>query len=79
MNEGENPAFPIYIDSRRMGYLGMTLRDYFAAKAMQGLVGNDGSLCRICQIAGEKGVEAPAMISLEAYALADAMLAERAK
>jgi len=57
---------------------GMTLRDYFAAKAMQALI--------------EKYDESPVEISLEAYefadamlkaedsfAIADAMLAERAK
>lgn len=51
-------------------YEGMSLRDYFAAQAMQGYfsrpellheVGNDTNLAK------------------EAYALADAMLAERAK
>lgn len=31
------PAFPINVDSE-MTCLGMTLRDYFAAKAMQGII-----------------------------------------
>ena len=39
---------------------GMTLRDYFAAKAMQALI--------------EKYDESPVEISLEAYEFADAML-----
>ena len=42
---------------------GMTLRDYFAAKAMQALI--------------EKYDESPVEISLEAYEIADAMLKER--
>ena len=42
---------------------GMTLRDYFAAKAMQALI--------------EKHDESPVEISLEAYEIADAMLKER--
>ena len=43
--------------------LGMTLRDYFAAKAMQALI--------------EKYDESPVEISLEAYEFADAMLKQR--
>ena len=42
---------------------GMTLRDYFAAKAMQALI--------------EKYDESPVEISLEAYEFADAMLKAR--
>ena len=42
---------------------GMTLRDYFAAKAMQALI--------------EKYDESPVEISLEAYEIADAMLKQR--
>ena len=45
---------------------GMTLRDYFAAKAMQGLVGAPQSFPR-------------ATIAEHAYQMADAMLAEREK
>ena len=46
----------------------MTLRDYFAAKAMQGLVSNphfEGEMFKI--------------LSASAFAAADAMLEERAK
>ena len=58
------PAFPIVID---MGdgvkyQNGMTLRDYFAAKAMQALIDNDGLFSEI---------------PTQAYALADAMLKAR--
>lgn len=41
---------------------GMTLRDYFAAKAMQALIDNDGLFSEI---------------PTEAYAIADAMLKAR--
>ena len=60
------PAFPQYIISNNGAYVdgGMTLRDYFAAKAMQALIDNDGLFSEI-----------PA----QAYALADAMLAAREK
>ena len=58
------PAFPQYIISNNGAYVdgGMTLRDYFAAQAMQALIDNDGLFSEI-----------PA----QAYALADAMLAAR--
>jgi len=42
--------------------LGMTLRDYFAAKAMQALIDNDGLFSEI---------------PTQAYALADAMMKAR--
>jgi hypothetical protein len=38
------PAFPvqsIYIEDQETNSRGMTLRDYFAAKAMQGLLSSD--------------------------------------
>ena len=55
------PAFPNDVKpiNERVG---MTLRDYFAAKAMQALIDNDGLFSEI-----------PA----QAYALADAMLKAR--
>lgn len=43
---------------------GMTLRDYFAAKAMSSLIG---------------GGHTPGLIASRAYEIADAMLAERSK
>jgi len=65
------PAFPGQWDHGQgqiESWTGMTIRDYFAAKAMQALL-HDAS----CMDGGWH-VEAKA-----AYALADAMLAERAK
>ena len=64
------PAFP-YEERNGEGnpvrdYFGMTLRDYFAAKAMQSMNGRQDYL------------DAPASaIALDAYALADAMLKAR--
>ena len=57
-------AFPIVLDlGDGMQYQkGMTLRDYFAAKAMQALIDNDGLFSEI---------------PTQAYALADAMLKAR--
>jgi hypothetical protein len=54
------PAFPSVFDHER----GMTLRDYFAAKAMQGLLSSD--------------VNAPLEVfAKQSYKVADAMLKAR--
>jgi hypothetical protein len=76
--DGGGPAFPLQdwdpvIQSRRID-TGMTLRDYFATKAMQGLLANgDGPTAPWFDDRGMAGVAA------WAYIVADAMLAERAK
>lgn len=54
------PAFPC--GEYRVPFQGMTMRDYFAAKAMQALIDNDGLFSEI---------------PTQAYALADAMLKAR--
>jgi len=54
------PAFPLFAAT---GYAGMTLRDYFAAKAMQAVVSN--------------GDVDPQKISQASYIIADAMLKAR--
>jgi NADH:ubiquinone oxidoreductase subunit B-like Fe-S oxidoreductase len=58
------PAFPQFVLSNGGAYVegGMTLRDYFAAKAMQALIDNDGLFSEI---------------PTQAYALADAMMKAR--
>jgi hypothetical protein len=57
------PAFPTQIDNRaREGTLGMYLRDYFAAKAMQGLMDAAMPMSEIAK---------------EAYLMADLMLKAR--
>ena len=64
-------AFPIPLDDRPGAYPaepGMTLRDYFAAKALHGL---------LCQPHWpQSGAD---MFARDAYFLADEMLKERAK
>lgn len=74
--DGALPAFPLpaelcqdlSIDEQR----GMTLRDYFAAKAMAAFIAADVS--QWPQLDGDDP-----SVSSAAYELADAMLAERAK
>ena len=62
------PAFPHTVEYKGsdcggiVPHGGMTLRDYFAAKAMQALIDNDGLFLEI---------------PTQAYALADAMLKAR--
>jgi hypothetical protein len=65
------PAFPTTKPLEGWGdpNQGMTLRDYFAAKAMQGMLANDI----------ECGPEQVPIIVESAYVLADAMLKERLK
>jgi hypothetical protein len=54
------------------GHLGMTLRDYFAAKAMQGLAAQDLSLTP--DATSDNLFDA---VAADAYAFADAMLKAR--
>ncbi len=62
------PAFPTPRYERGDMYsLGMTMRDYFAAKAMQGL------------LAGKLTTTKMSVIASECYAMADAMLAARSQ
>ena len=72
MKDTGGPAFPYSYEVtprvERHTYFGMTLRDYFAAKAMHAHITHDGS-DDIC----ESGV------ARWAYEMADAMLAERSK
>jgi hypothetical protein len=72
------PAFPIQhqiIDANdinfKLGDSGMSLRDYFAAKALQG----------ICVNSGRNGYELDGeeQIAARAYLLADAMMKARGK
>ena len=64
------PAFPVFPETgggHAAAFQGMTLRDYFAAKAMQGLIASNDDA------AGDRIDEIPEY----AYAIADAMLKAR--
>jgi hypothetical protein len=71
MNES---AFPWAVDDGQkiVGNKGMTLRDYFAAKAMQGLLKN--ALTEEFHLIDNDWM---AGISMDAYSMADAMLKAR--
>lgn len=68
------PAFPCdltaYDDEVRIQYQGMTLRDYFAAKAMQGAMSGCAARGEVIMYSDLAGVS---------YEMADAMLKAREK
>ena len=71
--ETGGPAFPApdlgeHDFGQRGAYWGMTLRDYFAAKAMQGMAGSP----RYCEHGWDQ-----ADLAAQAYEIADAMLEAR--
>jgi hypothetical protein len=73
MKDTGGRAFPhsyeVMPDKETHIHHGMTLRDWFAGRAMQGMLANDI----------ECGPEQVPIIVASAYILADAMLAERSK
>ena len=76
------PAFPT-LEAHvgfNLGKPGMTLRDYFAAKAMQGIVSSidgEGSYQRLRGHAADVGLSVSEWIARDAYKQADAMLKAR--
>lgn len=69
------PAFPLFVDWTNKMHVrdikiheGMTLRDYFAAQALAGILADENV-----------GTNQPQNIADDCYRLADAMLAARSK
>lgn len=58
---------------------GMSLRDYFAAKEMSGLMANEEAIHRFRTASMSEGFESATLMATAAFFIADAMLAERAK
>ncbi len=59
-------------------WYGMNLRDYFAAAALQGLMGNSGGPWQADPMCGTGWCNSDAsLVALTAYDIADAMLAAR--
>jgi hypothetical protein len=76
------PAFPIHEDltkSDDMPYHGMTLRDYFAAKAMQAMVSSPDMFLTTGREGKNLGLEPGDAVARAAYEIANSMLAERDK
>lgn len=76
INNG-GPAFPVPGLHADEGFNGMTLRDYFAAKAMQGLIAQSQG-CAYTTVAAV-AEENARLASAYAYELADAMLLARSQ
>ena len=79
MTDRDLPAFPLEMvyTQENAHFNGMTLRDYFAAKAMQAILRDyDAKLIfDPDEVFDPEG--APATIALDAYIMADLMLRER--
>ncbi len=75
MKDTSGPAFPTDGESQvgpnTWHHEGMTLRDYFAAKAMQGTISNAAFVDQLASLSGNETV------AIWAYAQADAMLKAR--
>jgi len=78
--EAGGPAFPCewdYINSNRAPANGMTLRDYFAAKALPALIVDGQAVEGIKKAAKASGQDGMKVTAQVAYAYADAMLKAR--
>jgi len=73
MNESAFPVQSVYVEDLDTNSRGMTLRDYFAAKAMQGFHANTNS----DQLETETYEEYVSDLARCAYQQADAMLKAR--
>lgn len=79
MSEENDDGGQAFATDRRDG---MSLRDWFAGLAMQGLLESmedSGQACAILQVADDHELEVNQMIAEMAYKSADAMLAARKK
>lgn len=74
------PAFPISIPGcGDNGCHGMSLRDWFAGQAMVALMSSRSWVAGLDATAKETGYEFKARLAVEAYRMADWMLAQREK
>lgn len=77
MSADGGPAFPIIVPTETAEeHIGMSLRDYFAAAAMQGML---ASTYMNMERQPESGSWTSESRSAQAYEIADAMLKQRAK
>lgn len=64
--------------SQKSAYMGMTLRDYFAAKALPAVIaGSCAGQHHPGSASGKLGGKTEDLIAMDAYAMADAMLNAR--
>ena len=72
MNDIDEPAFPTK-EPLSSDVLGMTLRDYFAAKALAAMIGLE------CKDGSKRGAAGVPILSAYAYEYANAMMEARKK
>lgn len=83
MEEKTQFAFPFSIEESDGGheyttqFTGMTLRDYFAAKAMQSTLSNQDLITSCNQLGEKNNLTNSEALSLFSYQIADAMLKQR--
>ena len=77
------PAFPLHASNGPMGlpvaFLGLTMRDFFAAHALAGLLAmaaNPDAMASFAKQAGELGLSVNEFLARDAYAKAEAMVTE---
>lgn len=71
------PAFPVGLEAFGEDKTGMTLRDYFAAKAMQGIFMGSIEWSPTYKHPDDASLEVFKDIAQDSYAMADAMLKAR--
>ena len=76
-NDG-GPAFPTP-ESHGDDYEGMSLRDYFAAAALQGALKDHENTRAMRELAETEGLPVEQYCARSMYSIADAMIAERNK
>lgn len=82
MDNKDKMAFPFYEPGTGFGSVseGLTKREYFAAKAMQGLIGNWEASCKICDSDPRyDGTNFMNVVAINSVEFADALLAELSK
>lgn len=79
MNKHDNggQAFPSNTDTHQ--YPGMSLRDWFAGMALQGILSNQEMRSGLIEVADSEGISVIDFISQSSFAHADSMLKERSK
>ena len=74
------PAYPVQDmieEGKILCHRGMSLRDYFAAKAMQAVYANPEAHAELVGISRDRDVRPSAVFAEEAYSIADSMLLAR--
>ncbi len=72
-------AFPLEGSTKRNASAGMSLRDYLAASAIQGMLANDALLKRYAEDGAVNLIDPEVLMATAAYSIADVVIAERAK